>query len=100
VRPHGGSPHNEAADPAGQSLGVTTSHYRKQEESIDISAVRHPMAVGDGIEHEMLTLNIGPHHPATHGVLRVLVTLQGEVVRDLKPIIGYVHTRIEKTAED
>ena len=43
---------------------------------------------------------MGPHHPATHGVLRLLVTLQGEVVRDLKPIIGYVHTGIEKTAED
>ena len=49
---------------------------------------------------ELLTLNIGPHHPATHGVLRLLVTLEGEVVRDLKPIIGYVHTGIEKTAED
>ncbi len=49
---------------------------------------------------ELLTLNIGPHHPATHGVLRLLVTLEGEVVRDIKPIIGYVHTGIEKTAED
>ena len=49
---------------------------------------------------ELLTLNFGPHHPATHGVLRLLVTLEGEVVRDLKPIIGYVHTGIEKTAED
>ena len=47
-----------------------------------------------------MTLNMGPHHPATHGVLRLLVTLQGEVVRDIKPIIGYVHTGIEKTAED
>ena len=42
----------------------------------------------------------GPHHPATHGVLRLLTTLEGEVVRDIKPIIGYVHTGIEKTAED
>ena len=49
---------------------------------------------------ELLTLNIGPHHPATHGVLRLLTTLEGEVVRDIKPIIGYVHTGIEKTAED
>jgi NADH-quinone oxidoreductase subunit D len=49
---------------------------------------------------ELLTLNMGPHHPATHGVLRLLVTLEGEVVRDVKPVIGYVHTGIEKTAED
>jgi NADH-quinone oxidoreductase subunit D len=48
----------------------------------------------------MLTLNMGPHHPATHGVLRLLTTLEGEVVREIKPIIGYVHTGIEKTAED
>jgi NADH-quinone oxidoreductase subunit D len=49
---------------------------------------------------ELLTLNFGPHHPATHGVLRLITTLEGEVVRDIKPVIGYVHTGIEKTCED
>ncbi len=54
-----------------------------------------------GDEHdELLTINIGPHHPATHGVLRLLTTLEGEIVRDVKPIIGYVHTGIEKSCED
>ena len=43
---------------------------------------------------------MGPHHPATHGVLRLLVSLEGEVVRDLKPVMGYVHTGIEKSCED
>ena len=43
---------------------------------------------------------MGPHHPATHGVLRLLVSLEGEVVRDLKPVVGYVHTGIEKNCED
>jgi NADH-quinone oxidoreductase subunit D len=51
-------------------------------------------------EHELLTVNLGPHHPATHGVLRLLVSLQGEEVIDLKPIVGYVHTGIEKNCED
>jgi NADH-quinone oxidoreductase subunit D len=51
-------------------------------------------------EQELLTVNFGPHHPATHGVLRVVVTLEGEVVRDLKPIVGYLHTGIEKNCED
>ena len=55
---------------------------------------------GPAPDQELLTLNMGPHHPATHGVLRLLVTLEAEIVRDLKPIIGYVHTGIEKTAED
>jgi len=66
------------------------------EESVELSHIAHE---GDG-EQELLTLNLGPHHPATHGVLRLLTTLEGEVVRDVKPIIGYLHTGIEKTAED
>jgi NADH-quinone oxidoreductase subunit D len=49
---------------------------------------------------ELLTINFGPHHPATHGVLRLITTLEAEIVRDTKPVIGYVHTGIEKTAED
>ncbi|MBS1845267.1 MAG: hypothetical protein JST53_12695, partial [Actinobacteria bacterium] len=49
---------------------------------------------------EVMTVNIGPHHPATHGVLRLVVDLEGEVVRELKPVIGYVHTGIEKSCED
>ena len=53
-----------------------------------------------GPEQELLTLNMGPHHPATHGVLRLVVTLQGEVVREMKPVMGYVHTGIEKNCED
>jgi NADH-quinone oxidoreductase subunit D len=77
-------------------MALDTTDYRKREESITYSAE----VAGEGETHELLTLNIGPHHPATHGVLRLLATLEGEVVRDIKPIIGYVHTGIEKTAED
>jgi NADH-quinone oxidoreductase subunit D len=73
-----------------------TSDYRRREESITLATE----PAGQGETHELLTLNIGPHHPATHGVLRLLVTLEGEIVRDIKPIIGYVHTGIEKTCED
>ena len=83
----------------------TSSDYRRREESITLSPLEeqlaeHPRGMGGERTQELLTLNIGPHHPATHGVLRLLVTLEGEVVRDIKPIIGYVHTGIEKTAED
>ena len=76
------------------------SDYRRQEDALDVTAPRQAVVQGEGIEQELLTINFGPHHPATHGVLRLLVHLEGEVVRDLKPIIGYVHTGIEKTAED
>jgi NADH-quinone oxidoreductase subunit D len=77
-------------------MSVTPADYRKREESITMATE----SAGMGETHELLTLNIGPHHPATHGVLRLIATLEGEVVRDIKPIIGYVHTGIEKTAED
>jgi NADH-quinone oxidoreductase subunit D len=49
---------------------------------------------------ELFTINLGPHHPATHGVLRLMCTLEGETIRQMKPIIGYVHTGIEKSCED
>ncbi|MCX6386435.1 MAG: NADH dehydrogenase (quinone) subunit D [Solirubrobacterales bacterium] len=77
------------------------SDYRRLEESVTLSTVEGPLGASgsDGASTELFTLNMGPHHPATHGVLRLLVTLEGEVVRDLKPIIGYLHTGIEKTAE-
>jgi NADH-quinone oxidoreductase subunit D len=80
------------------------SEYRQREQSITLAPLQEQLGGQgdgeDGATQELLTLNFGPHHPATHGVLRLLVTLQGEIVRDVKPIIGYVHTGIEKTAED
>jgi len=77
------------------------SEYRRREQSITLSRLEQEQQSSGGERtEELLTLNFGPHHPATHGVLRLLVTLQGEIVRDLKPIIGYVHTGIEKTAEE
>ena len=46
-----------------------------------------------------MTLNMGPQHPSTHGVLRVALELDGETVLRCKPIIGYLHTGMEKQAE-
>jgi len=48
---------------------------------------------------ETQIVNMGPQHPATHGVLRLQVELEGETIRRAKPIIGYLHTGMEKTAE-
>jgi NADH-quinone oxidoreductase subunit D len=84
--------------PGGAGQQSLTDDHRRRKQSITISS--EPAGEREGETRELLTLNIGPHHPATHGVLRLLATLEGEVVRDIKPIIGYVHTGIEKTAED
>jgi NADH-quinone oxidoreductase subunit D len=80
-------------------MSADVSGYRKLEESITLSPIEQQLGER-GEQQELLTLNMGPHHPATHGVLRLLVTLEGEIVRDCKPIIGYLHTGIEKTCED
>jgi NADH-quinone oxidoreductase subunit D len=50
-------------------------------------------------EDDRMILNMGPQHPSTHGVLRLQLELQGELVRRSKPIIGYLHTGMEKTGE-
>ena len=56
-------------------------------------------SAGGAFGGEILTVNFGPHHPSTHGVLRLIVDLDGETVKRVKPIIGYLHTGIEKQAE-
>jgi NAD(P)H-quinone oxidoreductase subunit H len=48
---------------------------------------------------EPMVLNMGPHHPSMHGVLRLIVTLDGENVLDCEPVIGYLHRGMEKIAE-
>ena len=53
----------------------------------------------DPIHEERLVLNMGPQHPSTHGVLRLVVELEGETVTDMRTIIGYLHTGIEKNTE-
>ncbi len=56
-------------------------------------------AVADDIGEERLVVNMGPQHPSTHGVLRLILTLNGETVTELRPVIGYLHTGIEKNME-
>jgi NADH-quinone oxidoreductase subunit D len=51
------------------------------------------------IRTETMTVNMGPQHPSTHGVLRLVLELDGETVVNVSPTIGFLHTGIEKTAE-
>src|ERR1700753_1773788 len=46
-----------------------------------------------------MVVNMGPQHPSTHGVLRLILTLDGETVTEIRPVIGYLHTGIEKNME-
>jgi NADH-quinone oxidoreductase subunit D len=57
--------------------------------------------VGEGpSEDQTMIINMGPQHPSTHGVLRLMLELEGETVLRTKPIVGYLHTGMEKTGED
>jgi len=66
----------------------------EQTPSPGVTITRERDAQGD-----VLTVNFGPQHPSTHGVLRLIVDLDGEVIRRVKPVIGYLHTGIEKQME-
>jgi NADH-quinone oxidoreductase subunit D len=54
---------------------------------------------GDQPGDERLIVNMGPQHPSTHGVLRLVLTLDAETVTELRPVVGYLHTGIEKNME-
>ncbi len=62
---------------------------------------RSSLTGGSGLLHtEIMRLNVGPQHPSTHGVLRVVVDMEGEYVKRVEPHIGYLHTGFEKTMEN
>ena len=57
-------------------------------------------ALPPGMNREHMILNMGPHHPSTHGVLRLVVELDGETVINVDPDLGYLHSGFEKTGEN
>src|SRR6266566_613599 len=62
-------------------------------------AVEESQELEDGQRVDTMTINMGPQHPSTHGVLRLILTIEGETVVKAVPDIGFLHTGIEKTAE-
>jgi NADH-quinone oxidoreductase subunit D len=64
----------------------------------EAEARQHQEAAGP--DDETMIINMGPQHPSTHGVLRLMMELQGETVLRTKPIVGYLHTGMEWTGEE
>ncbi len=59
-----------------------------------------PVEMTSRLEGELLEVSMGPQHPSTHGVFRMNVALDGEIVRKLKPVFGYLHRNHEKIGEN
>ena len=90
--------------------GVRGEHPRQQREQASRVTRRAPAAIVrtdaseprdtmPEIRSETMTVNMGPQHPSTHGVLRLVLELDGENIVSVDPTIGFLHTGIEKTAE-
>lgn len=77
--------------PTGDEYDVETDMYLPGE--------THVIDPGTGMKTDNITVNIGPQHPSTHGVFRMVVVLDGETVVDLKPVMGYLHRNHEKIGE-
>ncbi len=90
-----------------QTTGATMTGLRPAQdmiipgvEDVIADAEAHLKPKGsDAISDQTMILNMGPQHPSTHGVLRLVIELDGETVISLAPDIGYLHTGIEKTCE-
>jgi len=96
----------EAARREGRELAETERIVAMVEASTPQEAIARTRA-NEALSSEMspgsrapMIINLGPQHPSTHGVLRLVTELDGETVRDIHPVIGYLHTGIEKQCEN
>ena len=101
---------SEIVETSGQSLSVASNDDRVRlregsavlrisESDATSKAGNEITETSDPSEETRMILNMGPSHPSTHGVLRLILELEGETVERSKPVIGYLHTGMEKTAE-
>jgi NADH-quinone oxidoreductase subunit D len=85
--------------------GGSAEHGLSGELSPEVAPREYTVASGqwqelpDAVEDDRMVINMGPQHPSTHGVLRMVLTLDGETVISNEPVIGYLHTGIEKNTE-
>ena len=78
----------------------TSDAVRALEQGAVLRGVSHEDVDVEITDDETMIINMGPQHPSTHGVLRLMMELDGETVLRSKPIVGYLHTGMEKQGED
>lgn len=88
----------DPTDEGSQELGLHDEGGRLDEELGRVVSDDY-LFEEDSADDERMIVNMGPQHPSTHGVLRLQLELEGEIIRRTRPVIGYLHTGMEKTAE-
>src|SRR4051812_12280599 len=78
----------------------TSDALRSLEQGAVLRGISHEDVDVEITDDETMIINMGPQHPSTHGVLRLMLELDGETVLRCKPVIGYLHTGMEKQGED
>lgn len=90
-----------AQEMADRALESATERLRELGAVLRLSeAAAAELGESDPGDDQTMIMNMGPQHPSTHGVLRLMLEMEGETVLRTKPIIGYLHTGMEKTGED
>ena len=100
--PDGHQVRAEQKNPYGMNVQYPPGFVFEGYESEADSATYAGMGVSveqEGLKTGRLVVNMGPHHPSTHGVFRMVVTLDGETIVDLQPVMGYLHRNHEKIGE-
>jgi NADH-quinone oxidoreductase subunit D len=100
-------PFTEDRSNTNHATGATLAGFRNAEDLlipdvkdvVEESTSHHKPHGSDPVSDRTMVLNMGPQHPSTHGVLRLVIELDGETIVSLAPDIGYLHTGIEKTCE-
>jgi NADH-quinone oxidoreductase subunit D len=93
----------DSLDAARSRLAGDDAVLRLSETEAEQRAGYQPPTEGDETSEglgERMIMNMGPQHPSTHGVLRLVLEMDGETIRRSKPVIGYLHTGMEKTGEE
>ncbi|EHK86810.1 NADH-quinone oxidoreductase subunit D [Saccharomonospora azurea] len=88
----------------GSTGGATDTRYAEHRETTEgrvytVSGGDWDDVLSDADQAERMIINMGPQHPSTHGVLRLVLEMEGETVTQLRSVIGYLHTGIEKNTE-
>jgi len=96
--PSTGAEWGDQADVVVDDPGAAVERRQKQPEEFTVVGGDW-QNLPDTVDEDYMVINMGPQHPSTHGVLRMVLTLDGEKVLDNEPVIGYLHTGIEKNIE-